>query len=83
MNGLAFRPKAAMYDPMFKSAEMYRTAPLVKRLGIRQYLGQHKGKLAVAIACMLLVAAATAANAWIMASLRSTISSSKKTPRCW
>jgi subfamily B ATP-binding cassette protein MsbA len=44
---------------------VYQTTPLVKRLW-REYIAAHKRKLALAIFCMLMVAAATAANAWMM-----------------
>ena len=50
---------------MFKSVESYRTGPLLKRL-FGQYISSHGGKLAFAVICMLLVAGATATNAWMM-----------------
>src|SRR5579872_4247518 len=49
----------------FESAESYQTAVLLKRLG-RQYIAGHLGKLVLAVICMLTVAAATAANAWMI-----------------
>jgi subfamily B ATP-binding cassette protein MsbA len=49
----------------FKSVESYRTGPLLKRLA-RQYIANHAGKLALALVCMVLVAGATATNAWMM-----------------
>lgn len=54
-----------MNNAMFKSVESYRTGPLLKRLA-KQYIAHHGGKLALAIVCMLLVAGATATNAWMM-----------------
>jgi subfamily B ATP-binding cassette protein MsbA len=54
-----------MNGAMFKSVESYTTGPLVKRLA-KQYLAGHKGKLVLAIICMLLVAGAKAAQAWMM-----------------
>lgn len=42
-----------------------KSLPLMKRLA-REYLSQHKGKLALAIICMIFAAAMTGANAWIM-----------------
>lgn len=43
----------------------YDTRTLLKRL-YRQYLSSHTGLIAFAVLCMLVVAAATAANAWMM-----------------
>ena len=43
----------------------YKTIPILKRL-IKQYIAAHKRNLFIAIFCMVLVAAATAANAWMM-----------------
>ena len=52
-------------SPVFQPAENYRTMPLLKRIG-RQYLAAHMGKMILAIICMMLVAGATASNAWMM-----------------
>jgi subfamily B ATP-binding cassette protein MsbA len=50
---------------MMGAANTYNTAYLVKRLG-RQYITGHTRALIFAVICMLLVAGATAANAWMM-----------------
>ncbi len=50
---------------MFNIANTYRTVPLVKRLW-QQYIKSHTHLLAFAVICMLTVAGATAANAWMM-----------------
>ena len=42
-----------------------RTWPLVRRL-LREHIRRHWAGLLVAMACMVVVAAATAANAWLM-----------------
>ncbi len=43
----------------------YQTLPLLKRL-VKDYLSSHVRKLIFAVICMMLVAGATAANAWMM-----------------
>jgi len=43
----------------------YKTVPLIKRLR-QQYIAGHKNALILAIVCMVVVAGATAANAWMM-----------------
>lgn len=48
-----------------KTPEVYTSYYLMKRL-ISQYVLPHKGKLILAIICMILVAATTAAHAWMM-----------------
>lgn len=50
---------------MLNQAHTYRTGPLLARVR-KQYIARHKGKLTLAIVCMLLVAGATAAQAWII-----------------
>jgi len=50
---------------MAKPEFVYQTVPLVKRL-MKQYVASHTRALVFAIICMVLVAGATAANAWMM-----------------
>jgi ATP-binding cassette, subfamily B, bacterial MsbA len=50
---------------MFKSPDHYGTRQLLRQLR-QQYISRHVGKLIFAVICMLVVAAATAANAWMI-----------------
>lgn len=54
-----------MASASLNTATETKSLPLLKRLG-RDYLSQHKGKLAFAVLCMIVAAAMTGANAWIM-----------------
>jgi subfamily B ATP-binding cassette protein MsbA len=50
---------------MLNTDSNYRTSDLLKRL-MKQYIGGHRNAVILAVVCMLLVAGATAANAWMM-----------------
>jgi len=50
---------------MLREASKYNTLELIKRLA-NQYILSHKRQLIFAVICMLIVAGATAANAWMM-----------------
>ena len=50
---------------MLLSSNTYQTKPLIKRLW-RHYISKHRNYIVFAIICMLLVAATSAANAWMM-----------------
>lgn len=54
-----------MASANLNTAQSTKSLPLLKRLA-RDYLSQHKGKLGLAILCMIIAAAMTGANAWIM-----------------
>lgn len=54
-----------MASARLNTAENTKSMPLLKRLG-REYIGHHMGKLALAVFCMIIAAAMTGANAWIM-----------------
>lgn len=50
---------------MFSYSNTYKTIPLIKRL-LKQYIAGHTWALVLAVTCMMVVAAATATNAWMM-----------------
>jgi subfamily B ATP-binding cassette protein MsbA len=56
---------SASADPSARREFSHDTAPLMRRL-VGEFLKPHFGKMALAFAAMGLVAAATAANAWLM-----------------
>lgn len=51
--------------PQTPAAPYARTLPLMQRL-MRTYVRKHKSKLVIAVICMIVAAAMTAANAWMM-----------------